>query len=452
MDNPTVERVVRILQKKEIFYIFAIVLLSSYFVLRMINLSQAVQKVKSTADTTAYMRISRDPLFESDFLAGARPFIFPLLLKLFRGNEEAVAWAQGIFSALSWSVLALSTAASLRTTLLNYAALGLLLLLSLYQYIIGWDSVLLTESLSLSLMALFLAGWLWLARGWSWYKVAAILAISVLWAFGRDTNAWVLLMIAGIVLLLVAFRTLDKKFLVFPLVFGVIFILSNLSADLGGRWIFPFQNVLGRRILPDSKAVDFFVACGMPVSPELMRLRGEFADGLDRAFYVDPTLENYRSWLHRSGKSCYAKWLLSDPVKSFREPVREFNGLLGIQNLQSFLFSRKFSPILPGRIQALLYPSRAPLIVFLLALVITIIALLTKAWQKNPAWLIPMILILLVFPHYFLVWHGDVLGIDRHVITASIQLYLGTWLLLLLALDSVFTRINSINLKRTIDL
>ncbi|MGE5642149.1 MAG: hypothetical protein ACM3Y8_03975, partial [Byssovorax cruenta] len=215
MDNPTVERVVRILQKKEIFYISAVVLLSSYFVLRMINLSQAVQKVKSTADTTAYMRISRDPLFESDFLAGARPFIFPLLLKLFRGNEEAVAWAQGIFSALSWSVLALSTAASLRTTLLNYAALGLLLLLSLYQYIIGWDSVLLTESLSLSLMALFLAGWLWLARGWSWYKVAAILAISVLWAFGRDTNAWVLLMIAGIVLLLVAFRTLDKKFLVF---------------------------------------------------------------------------------------------------------------------------------------------------------------------------------------------------------------------------------------------
>jgi hypothetical protein len=127
--------------------------------------------------------------------------------------------------------------------------------------------------------------------------------------------------------------------------------------------------------------------------------------------------------------------------------VHEFNGLLGIQNLQSFLFSRKFSPILPGRIQALLYPSRAPLIVFLLALVIAIIAILTKARQKNPAWLIPMILILLVFPHYFLVWHGDVLGIDRHVITASIQLYLGTWLLLLLALDSIFARINSINLK-----
>ena len=88
----------------------------------------------------------------------------------------------------------------------------------------------------------------------------------------------------------------------------------------------------------------------------------------------------------------------------------------------------------------------------MLALVITIIASLRKAWQKNPAWLIPMILILLVFPHYFLVWHGDVLGIDRHVITASIQLYLGTWLLVLLAVDSVFARITSINLKPTLDL
>jgi hypothetical protein len=180
-----------------------------------------------------------------------------------------------------------------------------------------------------------------------------------------------------------------------------------------------------------------------------MRLTGEFADGLDRAFYVDPALENYRSWLRRSGKSCYMKWLLSNPARSFREPLNEFNGLLGIQNLQSFLFSRKFSPVLPGRIQALLYPSRVPLIVFVLALMITIIAGLTKAWQKNPAWLIPIVLILLVLPHYFLVWHGDVLGIDRHVITVSIQLYLGTWLLLLMLLDRVLARIRSMDITDT---
>jgi hypothetical protein len=449
MINRTVERGVHILQKKEVFHVFAIVLLGSYVALRMINLSQAVQKVKSTADTTAYLRISRDPLLSRDFLAGSRPCIFTQLQKIFRGNEETVAWAQGIFSSLSWSALALSMAASLKTTLLKYAALGLFVLLSLYQYIIGWDSVLLTESLSLSLMALFLASWLWLARGWSWYKAAAILAVSVLWAFCRDTNAWVLLMIAGILLLLVALGALEKKFLIFPVAFGIIFVFSNLSADLGGRWIFPFQNVLGRRILTNPEAVDFFAACGMPVTPELMRLTGEFADGLDRAFYVDPALVDYRSWLHRSGKSCYMKWLLSNPARSFREPLNEFNGLLGIQNLQSFLFSRKFSPVLPGRIQALLYPSRVPLIVFVLALMITIIAGLTKAWQKNPAWLIPIVLILLVLPHYFLVWHGDVLGIDRHVITVSIQLYLGTWLLLLMLLDRVLARIRSMDITDT---
>ncbi|HSA99443.1 MAG TPA: hypothetical protein VLE49_02250, partial [Anaerolineales bacterium] len=46
---------------------------------------------------------------------------------------------------------------------------------------------------------------------------------------------------------------------------------------------------------------------------------------------------------------------------------------------------------------------------------------------------------ILIFPHYFITWHGDVMGIYRHVVSASIQFYLGVWLLVLLALDSLFS-------------
>ena len=173
----------------------------------------------------------------------------------------------------------------------------------------------------------------------------------------------------------------------------------------------------------------------MPVSPALMNLAGEFANGQDRAFYNDPALEPYRRWLQESGKSCYMKWLLSNPVRSLTRPLEEFTDLMGIRKLQSFLFSRSFSPILPGRVESLLFIWQQALFAFLLAIAMAGVALLSRAWQVNKAWWVPIVMTLLIFPHYFIIWHGDILGIERHAISAGIQLYLGLWIMVWLALD-----------------
>ena len=414
-------------------------LLLVYGIVRVLNISEAVQRVKATADTTSYVRISNERLFSSKFLSAARPFVFPLLLKLLGGDPEKTVWAQGFFSVLSWSTLALAVASSLHFYLLKFAGFVLILLLSLYRYIIGWDSVLLTESLSLSFMALFIAGWLWLLQGWRWQKAFFVLIIGFFWTFCRDTNAWVVLMIAVFLLVLVVLRQINRNYLFLSTSFMILFLLSNLSADSGGRWIFPFQNVLGRRILPDAQAVAFFASCGMPVSPELTQLAGEFASGLDRAFYNDPALENYRTWLYQSGKSCYIQWLLSDPLRSIRRPVVEFNTMVSLENIQPFLFSRSFAPILPARLEALLCPPRQPWMMFLAACGIMLAAAFNRAWTYNKTWWVAILLILLVFPHYFIVWHGDVMGIYRHMVSVSIQLYLGIWTLALLIVERVLS-------------
>src|ERR1043166_435049 len=104
-------------------------ILALYSTVRILNLSQAVQKVKTTADTPSYVRISKESLFGTEFVANTRPLLFPFLLKLFGGNMERVAWVQGIFSMISWSALALSVAYSLQLSFLRFAALGLILLL-----------------------------------------------------------------------------------------------------------------------------------------------------------------------------------------------------------------------------------------------------------------------------------------------------------------------------------
>ena len=425
--------------KSTLIYTVMVFILAGYALVRVLNLSEAVKRVKTTADTTSYLRIAKEPIFDSSFLAAARPFVFPLFLKLFGSDPEKVVWAQGLFSTLSWSVLAVAVAYSLHVFPLRFAGLVLILFLSLYRYIVGWDSVLLTESLSLSLMALFTAGWLWLLRGWHWQKALFVLITGFFWTFCRDTNAWVVLMIAVFFSILVVLRLIDKRYLLLSAAFLVMFFLSDRSADLGGRWVFPFQNVLGRRILPDVQAVTFFAGCGMPVSSELAKLAGEFASGLDRAFYNDPALEMYRTWLHQTGKTCYIKWLLSDPLESIQRPIAEFNTLVRLENIQSFLFSRRFSPILPARLEAILYPPQQPWIVFLAACAILFAAVFVRAWAYNKTWWIAILLLLLVFPHYFIVWHGDVMGIYRHVVSVSIQFYLGLWILAFLIVDWVLS-------------
>jgi hypothetical protein len=423
--------------KSTFVYTLLVLVLAAYATLRILNLSQAVQRVKTTADTTSYVRISKQAIFGREFLAGSRPPVFPLLLKLFGNDEETVAWAQGIISIASWGILAVAVAYSLHASFLKPAAFGMILLLSLDRYIIGWDSVLLTESLSLSLMALFIAGWSWLIKGWSWGKVIFLLLVALFWTFSRDTNAWVILMIALFLLLLLALRVIDRKYLILAAAFVVMFFLSNLSADLGDRWVFPFQNVLGRRILPDARATEFFAGCGMPVSPALMQLAGEYANSSDRAFYENPALEDYRLWLGQAGKACYMKWLLSDPLESIKAPLTEFNALIGMQNLQSFLFSRSFTPVLPGRLEALLFPRQSLLPLFALMWAAVLIATLNRAWTQNKTWWVAIGMSILLFPHYFITWHGDVMGIYRHVVSASIQFYLGMWILALLVLDGL---------------
>ncbi len=425
--------------KPTFVYMLLVFILAVYAGARVFNLSQAVQRVKATADTTSYVRISQESVFESSFLAGSRPWIFPLLLKLMRNNAETVVWVQGILSIVSWSALAAAVAYSLHAPFLKFAAFSLILLFSLYRYILGWDSVLLTESLSLSLMALFVAGWLWLIGQWHWGKAALVLVVALLWTVVRDTNAWVILMVALFLLLLIALRAIDRRYLVLSLAFLGMFLLSNLSADLGDRWVFPFQNILGRRILPNAQALDFFAACGMPVSPELVQLAGGFANSSERAFYEDPALEEYRSWLHESGKGCYVKWLLSDPLASIKAPLDEFNVLIGMQNIQPFLFSRKFSPILPDLLESILFPRQGLLIALALVLAAVLVAILRQAWKQNKTWWLVIGMNTMILPHYFITWHGDVMGIYRHVMSASVQFYLGSWLLILLVLDSALS-------------
>jgi len=409
-----------------------------YANLRWTNESPAFEKAKETADTPAYVRVSNEVFLSKDFWANSRPPMFPLLLKIYNANKVKVAAFQTAFSIFAWGMLALSLSFSLKPILRPFA-FALMLALSLERHIAGWDVVMLTESLSVSLMALFLAAWLWLLRGWSWEKVVLLSLVAFIWAFTRDTNGWILLMIAGLILLGVLLFGAQKRFLSVALVFTVIFVISNLSADVGQRWVFPFQNVLAQRILPDEGAVEFFADCGMPVTPELLDLAGGFANSNERAFYTSPALEPYRNWMYEHGKSCYMRWLVSRPLASLREPWADLAWLLAFEEVD-FFFPQRYEPLLPWYAERILYPQDAHLWLWGGITLAALIAIWKKAWTSNKTWLVYISLCLLIYPHLFIVWHGDVPGTHRHALTISLQFVLGFWLFWFLAAESILKR------------
>ena len=419
---------------------FAMLLLFAFYAnLRWTNESPAFEKAKRTADTPAYLRVSGEAFLSKDFWANARPPIFPLVLKVFDADVVKVASFQAAFSIFSWVMLALALAYTFKG-ILRPIAFALILILSLERHIAGWDVVLLTESISISLMALFLTAWLWLLMGWSWGKMILLSLVAFLWAFTRDTNGWILLMIAGLILLGVLFWGARKRYLAVALVFVLIFLLNNLSAETGQRWVFPFQNVLAQRILPDQDALEFFAHCGMPITPELLELSGGFANSNDRAFYTDPALESYRIWMHASGKSCYMRWLISRPLESLRAPWGDIPWLLAFSDVNRF-YPQAYQPVLPWYMEKLLYPQSGQWWLWGFTTIAALVAIWKGLWKANPAWVVFIGLCLLIYPQVFLVWHGDVPGTHRHALTVSLQFVISLWLLGLFFLEAIFPRL-----------
>lgn len=422
--------------------VIQIVLFIFYVFIRIFTTLPALNVPRELADTDVYMVVSLKPIIGEDFLQVARPFAFPLLLQMTHQDFQTVALVQLGLTILAWGALAWTVSASFQQTGLRLFSFVILLALSLVRHLAGWDFVMMTESLSLSFFVLFIACGIWLLHEWKIYKVILLSVIAFIFAFTRDTNAYILAMLAGILVLTVILRWARPQGLIVAGIFLSIFLLNNLSADVSQRWTFPFINVIGKRVLPYAAMNQSFQSCGMPLTPELLALAGLYANGYDRAFLDDPALEGFRAWVAEDGKSCYMKWLVTNPLVSMGQTLGEFNGLIYFEDVNKY-FSRGYVDLLPSRLERLLYPVHGVVWLFAGLTIFALIAIYKKAWNENSLWAVYVMICLTIFPHLFITWHGDSMAVDRHALSVGLQLALTFWLLIFLLLDR-FT----INLQR----
>jgi len=405
-----------------------------YAAARILTNLPALQKPRELADTAAYLRISREPIQSQKFWGDARPFVFPLLLKIASQDVSAAALMQLALSILAWGGFALALGASFQRAELSFFSSGLILVLSLVPHLAGWDYVMMTESLSVTFFVLFLALSVWLLRGWQTYKAVLLVFAAFLLAFTRDTNAYLLLMLAGMLALAVLFRWLSPRALILAASFLAIFLLNNYTSNLGGRWMFPLNNVVGKRILVNAAALQYFENCGMPITPSLLALADSFANGQDRAFYEAPELQEYRAWLRSAGKPCYMKYLLARPVARAVDALTRFEALIRFDGADKY-FARSYDPLIPYLLESFFYSAYFILPLWAGLTLAALFALWARAWRRNILWGVFIPLCLTIFPHLFITWHGDAMAPERHALSVGLQLALSGWLFLFLTLD-----------------
>jgi hypothetical protein len=414
-------------------FLIALVLLL-YAGARVLSSPPILQKPRILADTAAYVRISLEPIYQIDFWAGSRPAAFPLLLKLAQQNfNQAAAFQLGI-SIIAWALLALTVSRFLQPWWLCLVALASILVLSLDRHIAGWDFVMMTESLSISSLALFITAGLWLLKGWHWIKVAAFFCAGLLLAFTRDTNAWMLLALAFCIAVAVILHWMERRTLILGAGLAAVFLLSNASATLGERWVFPLGNLITQRILTDPSAFEYFQSCGMPAPPALLQLAGKYANSDDQAMFAGAALQDFRYWLRDRGKACYVEWLTANPIASIGATLHETGGLVAFSTVDRF-FSNRYRPLLPEWVAGILYPEQFTLWIWGFSTLATLIAIVKRLWGANSLWAAVILMNLLILPHLFLTWHGDAMAPERHALSVGVQLYLAFWLLVFLLIQ-----------------
>ena len=424
-------------------------------------------------DSAWFLGVSRDETFYEIFYKTGRSPVILLFYKFFSTynysgptwenclhggsticSDDTLMWIQSLFSLAACTLLGIAGAMTGRTSKGRLTLFVVPLVVSLTALVAEWNFIALSESFSLSIFFAFVAFWILFLKTKHPFWLGGICVAALCWGGMRDSNSYVLVMIAVVIAIIMLViipltrlgftsrlpRFLSVSFIALGIFFVTIFALMDASLEQGQRWVFPFYNVMGTRILPVPEHVAYFSEHGMPVNPALYERTGKYASADDNAFYNDPRLEEFRTWTYRSGKTTYIRFLLSHPLYAITAPALQFPDIF-LKDM-SWLLSGHYKILRPyPRITIRLNDRLAAVAAYLLlvgyGVTISLIFFLYryKLLHGSPWLAVPLIMILLSIPHLWLCWHGDAMEVRRHSLTAIIQAWLGFTLLYIYLLD-----------------
>jgi len=390
------------------------------------------QMPKVFYDTGDYAAAAKLPLLSGEFWFCWRSPGYPLLLKAFGDNYSAVSMFQTIFCCTCWLFLA-AVMWSVGRSLL-FRAIGCLSVIAfaLLPEIQLWNSLIITESIFLSSLALLTGLYLIYMQHPSRRIMASIILISIWLITVKDVYAYAFLILIAFLAAAAVFSRFQKNrathaWITLGLFFLLPSILSIHNQNANLRWYSPLLNVIGKRFLPDEKRVADLRNMGAPIDDALLDSADKYSTQLSIS-------EDFKNWMLSKGKSAYAFYLLTHPGYTIPEIRKHSDTIFAFSNGNIAYFYGS-SPQLVNRFTHYRLPNRF-CIIFSLVCFVSLFA--GSCLNRNfvVSSMVPLIMGVIGFVLACLSYFGDSMDMERHCIVPAIQMYLGMMLAAIFMADS----------------
>jgi len=393
-------------------------------------------------DSRAYVAVGGHPLWSTAFWAGTYPPLVPLLWKV-TGSASGFVVAQALLALLAWGFLSCTVSRVLSTSLGRLATFAVVLGFATVTPVVLWNRSVLSESVSLSLVAILFAAFILLTRRPSWPRVVMVVATAVAMVSVRDSLIWTVggLAVCSGIYAVVASRK-DPHIAVLSAVLGLSLVtvagLASWGVQYSRREILSVDTVLAVRVFPYPPRVAWFASQGMPQAREVDRVAQRTKPAhpgqakLVAISDTDPSFGPLVRWEQEDGPSTYARWVISHPAYLVTEPLvrpeRSSNDANG--NIAAYAGSNRVdSPF-----TMVLWPTWWWLLP--MAVVAALTGAVSGVWRSR-TWKIVAALSIIGILEMVVSWNADGQEAARHTIEGFLEVRLGVLILLLFGLFSI---------------
>jgi hypothetical protein len=393
--------------------------------------------------------------FHLNLLGGAsRLPTVPVLYKIFP-TDSLRMWAQVLLAAAAWWALAAVASSLVSDRRARFGLWLVILAIGVAAPVVNWNSLMLSESVAISLTALLIAAWLRFSRQANWQTAAQLLGVTLLWTFTRQPHVLLTLLVA-IAAIVAAARSSAERWIKTAVALGLAVIAIAGLVEIHRNQTISISNVgsiIQQRILPHRGWTRWFVEHGMPYSDSVAARAGV-------PFHYDARDPEYFDWIRKHGTGVYLRFVAEHPKYTFVDPLPYFPG-----EQESFQF-RNHSPfaslepnptpsllspvvnygrhrnVLPSVVDKLLFDQgEIGDVLVLAALGVFLTAFAWRRFGPDRRIILPAIVAASAVPQGYLVWlaGGEAVGeLDRLSIVTAVSLRVGLWILLALAADRLF--------------
>ena len=378
----------------------------------------------------------------------------PLLMKATDGFRH-YGLAEALLGSLAWGLLALTVARLVRPGWRQVVIAWTILAFATAPLVVQWDWSALSESPSLSALAILCACGIWLVHRFSWVRLGLLGLAALAYVGLRDADIWSMGLLGLAVLGVGLYETIrgaalgprnlmemvrggwhrTRRWVLVGIVLVTASFLAGTGAYVSHRNVINIEEALFVRVFPFPDRVAWFSAHGMPQG-QAIDAQAQTANSATATNakvvginFSDPHWAPLNRWFHQQGLSTYGFFLLTHPdyvvSAPFASPPLTYNNASGDL---SFYLPTGHDPF--SVLETILIPNR--FVVLTLALLGVAIGGGRRLWRNRESRFLLVFVVAGLFS-MLLAWHGEGMEATRHMVEGDVEVRLGVLLLFLLA-------------------